>query len=344
MVLNLKHRWWAVLVLPVLLGVAQAGPQRLSDAELSDVAGQAFLNLNTFSSGSVDYTRLNIGAQIDVQINAKTVRLGEYNRRNDNLADFVPYSSRADLDFSNLALGTVDDATGAVTPFSIKDPFVEFAFRDKRIVGLRMGMAESHGMFSGDLTTFSGNFNFRLQGSGRDLRQAACAAFLSCVGATLTTDPNQQYAADGESVNFDFNKGTVGNIRSTHVGLPNGTSMKILNSDGSTAPAGLLGAVTANNCSFLDMTVCFPNTVFESFQVGSARSPAKDVFISLQSQMVEWRDSNNQWLRTNPGVFFNVPKSLNEFGVLVPPIVINFIENQGTPRQNTCFGPLTKGC
>ena len=146
------------------------------------------------------------------------------------------------------------------------------------------------------------------------------------------------------TVNYDHDRGSVGNIRANYVGLPDGTKMQRVASDGSISPAILLALFGAGGCAFVDMVVCFPNTQFQSFKVGSATSPAKDIFISLQSQALAWRDSKNQMLMTNPGVFFNVPKSTNEFGVEVPPIVINFLEKNGIPRQNTCFGPLTKGC
>jgi hypothetical protein len=92
------------------------------------------------------------------------------------------------------------------------------------------------------------------------------------------------------------------------------------------------------------MVVCFANVNFQSFQVGSAATPAKDIFVSLQSQALAWLDGKGRMLSTNPGVFFNVPKTVNASGVEVPPITINFSAKNGIPRQDTCFGPMTKGC
>lgn len=343
----LIFRGVCLFLVQAVMVCAQASPLRMSDEELSDVVGQAFINMSTTSdlASGIDYTRVNMGGQIDLQFNVKNVKLGEYTRTYNTLFGPVPYASGADLDFSNLALGTVNDVTGAVTPFSIKNPFIEFAYKANKVVGVRLGLGEAHGMFSGDLTTFSGNFNFRMQGSGADLVAAACtSSFLACAGTFLLVDRNAQYAADGVTVNYDHDRGGVGNIRANYVGLPNGTQIQRLASDGSTSPAVLLALFGAGGCSFVDMVVCFPNTQFQSFQVGSASSPAKDIFISLQSQALAWKDSKNQMLMTHPGVFFNVPKSANEFGVEVPPIVINFLEKNGIPRQNTCFGPLAKGC
>jgi len=337
----IKFRGLCLFLVQAVLVCAHASPQRLSDQELSDVVGQAFINMSTFAQNGIEYSRVNFGGQIDVQFNLKNVKLGQYPRS----YGAGSYLSDADLDFSNLALGTVDDATGAVTPFSIRNPFIEFAYQNKKVVGVRLGLGEAHGMFSGDLSTFSGNFNFRMQGTGQDLVNAACtSSFLACIGTFLVIDRNALYGADGQTVNFDHSKGSVGSVRANYVGLPNGTQMQRINSDGSTYAAPVLAIFSANGCMFVDMTVCFPNTQFQSFQVGSAISPAKDIFISLQSQAVAWRDGKGQMLPTNPGVFFNIPKSVNAYGVEVPPITINFSEKNGIPRQNTCFGPLTKGC
>ncbi len=339
--LVLKLRFLAFILGQAVLVCAHASPQSLTDQELSDVVGQAFINMSTFAQNGIEYSRVNFGGQIDVQFNLKSIKLGEY-PRSYGASNYV---SGSDLDFSNLALGTVDDATGAVTPFSIRDPFIEFAYQNKKVVGVRLGLGEAHGMFSGDLSTFSGNFNFRMQGTGQDLVNAACtSSFFACIGTIFLVDKGALYGADGQTVNFDHNKGGVGSVRANYVGLPNGTQMQRINSDGSTYTAPALAVVAANGCSFVDMTVCFPNTQFQSFQVGSAISPAKDIFISLQSQAVAWLDSKQRMMNTNPGVFFNIPKSVNAYGVEVPPITINFAEKNGIPRQNTCFGPLTKGC
>jgi hypothetical protein len=338
---KLKCVAFAFALAQAVLVCAHASPQRLSDQELSDVVGQAFINMSTFTQNGIDYSRVNFGGQIDVQFNLKNVKLGQYPRS----YGAGNYLSDADLDFSNLALGTVNDATGAVTPFSIRNPFIEFAYQNKKVVGVRLGLGEAHGVFSGDLSSFSGNFNFRMQGTGQDLVNAACtSSFLACIGTFLVIDRNALYGADGQTVNFDHNKGGVGSVRANYVGLPNGTKMQRINSDGSTFAAPVLAIFSANGCSFVDMAVCFPNTQFQSFQLGSAISPAKDIFVSLQSQAVAWVDSKQRTMNTNPGVFFNIPKSVNAYGVEVPPITINFAEKNGIPRQNTCFGPLTKGC
>ena len=337
----MKLKFLAFIMAQAFLVCAQASPQQLSDKELSDVVGQGFINMSTFTENGIDYSRVNFGGQIDVQFNLKNVTLGKYPRSHGA----GNYLSGADLDFSNLALGSVNDDTGAVTPFSIKNPFIEFAYENKKVVGLRFGLGESHGLFSGDLSSFSGNFNFRMQGTGQELINAACtSSFFACIGTFLSVDRSAIYGADGQTVNFDHKKGGVGNVRANYVGLPNGTKMQRINSDGSTFAAPGLDLFSANGCSFVDLLVCFPNVSFQSFQVGSAAIPAKDIFVSLQSQALAWRNGKGQMLPTNPGVFFNVPKTVNASGVEVPPITINFSEKNGIPRQNTCFGPLTKGC
>ncbi|WP_281647695.1 hypothetical protein [Parendozoicomonas sp. Alg238-R29] len=62
--------------------------ESLSDDELSDTSGQAiikleqFNNVNQSSGGSLDFTRLSVGATIEMNMNIESLKLGNYYRPN----------------------------------------------------------------------------------------------------------------------------------------------------------------------------------------------------------------------------------------------------------------------
>ena len=52
----------------------------MSDSELEETDGQAFITIDQYSQDSLDYTRVNFGADVKVQLNADEVVYGEYAR------------------------------------------------------------------------------------------------------------------------------------------------------------------------------------------------------------------------------------------------------------------------
>ena len=70
----------ACLVAALLGCAASARAQglRLSDAQLSEVSGQALLNLTNTSLNGLDFTRITLGADIQLSAKLSKVRLGEY--------------------------------------------------------------------------------------------------------------------------------------------------------------------------------------------------------------------------------------------------------------------------
>src|SRR5438552_17704538 len=53
------------------------GLRMMSDSELSEVSGQALLNLTNTSLNGLDFTRITLGADIQLSANLSRVRLGE---------------------------------------------------------------------------------------------------------------------------------------------------------------------------------------------------------------------------------------------------------------------------
>lgn len=70
----------AVVCAGVLSAQVQAKMVELEDSELSDITGQAFINLTTDSNAGINYTRVNLGLNIDTQLNVKKLQLGQYTR------------------------------------------------------------------------------------------------------------------------------------------------------------------------------------------------------------------------------------------------------------------------
>lgn len=120
----------------LLAATAQARMESLDDDQLSDVVGQAFINLTTDAANGLNFTRINFGADIETQLNMKKLQLGQYNRSGE-------LAGSADIAIDNFALGTVNDATGAINPFLISNPYIEFAYDGSKMVGIRIGFGEA---------------------------------------------------------------------------------------------------------------------------------------------------------------------------------------------------------
>ncbi|PXZ67525.1 DUF6160 family protein, partial [Pseudomonas aeruginosa] len=146
----------------LLAATAQARMESLDDDQLSDVVGQAFINLTTDAANGLNFTRINFGADIETQLNMKKLQLGQYNRSGE-------LAGSADIAIDNFALGTVNDATGAINPFLISNPYIEFAYDGSKMVGIRIGFGEAKGYLSGDIKTLTGNVPVDLYGTGSQL-------------------------------------------------------------------------------------------------------------------------------------------------------------------------------
>ena len=114
---------------------AQAKMVELEDSELSDITGQAFINLTTDSNAGINYTRVNFGLNVDTQLNIKKLQLGQYARGGEAVGS-------SDILINNFALGTVG-ANDSINPFKIANPFLELAYDGNRVVGVRIGFGQA---------------------------------------------------------------------------------------------------------------------------------------------------------------------------------------------------------
>lgn len=131
----------------------QAQGQPLSDEALSAVNGQGLLGpgpdlalslgLNNTSFGGLDFTRITVKADINLNANFRNITLGEYN---DTLGAGI------DINVPLLQLGR-SDGSYAQRLVQITDPYLEVVYRgaadspSREIIGLRLGF----GGIAGDL-------------------------------------------------------------------------------------------------------------------------------------------------------------------------------------------------
>ena len=131
------------------------GLRMMSDSELSEVSGQALLNLTNTSLNGLDFTRITLGADIQLSANLSKVRLGEYSYAARN-------GTGADIDAGLLQFGR-SDGTEAQRVVNISDPYFEFVYKNtgtaatREVVGMRLGFGTIQGDLGVQLNTVSGS-------------------------------------------------------------------------------------------------------------------------------------------------------------------------------------------
>lgn len=328
----------------LLSTAAQARMVELEDSELSDITGQAFINLTTDSANGLDFTRINFGMDVAAQLNIKKLQLGLYSRAGEA-------ANTADIDINNFALGTVDDATGQVNPFLIKNPFLELAYSGNKVVGVRLGFSEAQGYLSGDINRMTGNIAVDLYGKGSYLAtQMNCAWYdLICASAKGLVGgayANSDFSAQAQLVNGG---GDPDPVRATMIGMVDGQKLSI--PSGSGFDNFLLSLFSSSNCELLSTQTCFPLANYGSFPIGQLNpnnsqqfaSAAKGVFLSMQSQNVQWRDQQDasKFITALAGAFMNIPRNADGSAAINTSFQEAF---NGIPRQDTCFGTADRGC
>lgn len=331
-----RARVWALLV-----GVSFCAPltsyatmQELADEDLADVHGQAFINLTTHSAGGLDFTRINFGIDIETQMNARKLQLGLYDRPGEA-------SNTADLDINAFALGTVNDATGEVNPFRIKDPYLEVAYRGSKMVGVRVGFGQAKGELSGEINRLTGNVPVFIKGTANAIYDKADAGqrfllFLAGVYRSSQIEANAELVTPG---------GQSDPVRATHSGIPNGSGMECVSGCAGGWTDALLGGFASNNCSILGIATCFGLNQFQTLPVGDLTrtgmdGAVRDMFISMQTEALTWKGSSGQPdVNAIVGAFMNLPKYVDANGQLKAPIQLDFGQAlNGIPRKDTCFG------
>lgn len=159
----MKKLVWAGCMGLLCSGVQAAEFQSLSDAELSQVQGQALLNFTkdsyvytNASNEKLNFFKLGLNAEMELNSNIKSLQLG---CGGDNGA------GNCDISIANLALSGLPDSyaadgsplysnSRASTSAKITNPFVEFAVKNsdkastREVVGFRLGAQEILGLLS----------------------------------------------------------------------------------------------------------------------------------------------------------------------------------------------------
>lgn len=183
--------------------------EAISEREMADISGQAFISVDasSYSEGGEtwDFRKINLGLDIQTLLTAEELVVGEFERSfqdGDGTAPLIVESSdgttrqadyvyengevavpSADLILENFALGSVKDpysANPSVDPFHIRDPYIELAYKDnaqgvRQVVGFRLGFGQSQGYLSADLLSVTGNFEANVTGIGQDAYDSACS-------------------------------------------------------------------------------------------------------------------------------------------------------------------------
>ncbi len=166
---------WYAVPLTICLGmspVALAELEPISDREMSQVQGQAMMRVDNVAGDTHQFTRVTLGIDSEKRLNADHVVMG-----GDD--------SGADLDIKNFALGhyvrddtrvQIDGNTynvDEVVPFVGIEPYLELAERDGQLSGFRFGLNQARGTLSGEIASFSGNLDLKIDdGSGNTVNAA----------------------------------------------------------------------------------------------------------------------------------------------------------------------------
>ncbi|CCK75456.1 conserved hypothetical protein [Oleispira antarctica RB-8] len=277
----------------------------ITENELSDMSGQAFINVDRLqtaknsSDQAIDTTKITLGLDIKTSVNADLLDLGNYERNG---------SAGSDIRINDFALGRID-SDGKIVPFEISDPFIELAFDTdaagkENLIGLRLGFGGAKGALSGNIESLTGKINIDIFGRAAPVRASTTFGnriLLSIAGI----GNNTILRAGAELVQAN---GEPNAVRSTIVGVPNRTNLSCIDECGvlSGIALALLGST---NCNVLGIDTCFPIDIYRTLEVGNKQTDgsfteAPGLFLSFLSEKITWEPGTQQ---TETGAFLNVP-------------------------------------
>jgi len=227
---------------------AYAELQPISDSEMSDVTGQAFISVDNYNYAGHEFTRINLGLDIETQINVDTLEMGTYHRwenhpTNASLngtmcptcdgSEVGLEKQPSDILVDNFSLGHIDSDTGEISPFKITDPFIEFAKDEEgETTGFRLGFGKSKGWLSGDIKSLTGNVDIAIKDTAAGLGKVApdCSEGFSCILGFLLKGlgpvilGESELGSDALLVNSD---GQPDSIRGSMVGMQSGSALTV---------------------------------------------------------------------------------------------------------------------
>ena len=363
--------------------------EAIPDDELNQYTGQAFITVDASSYsdatlGNYEFTRVNLGLDIETLTNIDELRIGEFDRSygadgtapmvddNRNIvynADGSVAVHDADLIIQNFGLGRVDNyndpANAEIVPFKIKDPYIELAYKTdpanssiRRIAGVRIGFGQAQGDLSGDLISLTGNLEGEIRGPGSIAYDAACgtggtATWFQCIELSLAA--NTEIYAEVKLLDGATGEATLDGApylkRASWIGVPTGTNFE---SDDSGLVASLIPTLTnSEDCSVIGVTACFRTTNYQSVYVGDPtqdfeNGSASGAFISLQLESVPWEDLSGiagaTRVYTEKGAFLNIAKYADSSGQQRYPLYLDLYNALTGEPRVATCIGRTKGC
>jgi hypothetical protein len=339
----------------------------LDDNELSDYSGQAFITIDepdpvVQDTTTYKYTRINLGMDIEAILNVDELVLGRYDDERDitgagadidmrnvalgkyfNPHDYYEVNRRGDIVYGSDGLPKPDPSKfpinpetgrqftysdkGAPMPFAIRDPYIEFAFKEENgvqsIAGFRLGFGGAKGAFTTDIAALSGNLDVVIEDTAGALGSQDPDGFfgllLKYVAPALLGDSKLSTRAILQQGPNDPNPGQALDYRATHIGVEDGTNFRVDASDVGAlnwlllkasvdlfAPpetgaqtectsTGLFGTCTGGNidlftngCDVAGIETCFPLSKYQTLDIGNG-SEAEGMFLGVQVESLPWR-------------------------------------------------------
>lgn len=300
-----------IVLLMLFSGFSFAGLVPIDEEDLSNMTGQAFINVDRLrtarnaSNQAIDTTKITLGLDVKTSLNADLLDLGNYNRNGNN---------GSDIRINDFALGKID-SNGKIVPFEISDPFIELAFDrsggKENLVGLRLGFGGAKGALSGNIESITGKVNVDIVGNAAPIRQAARnssfglfkVAALTLAGVSDST----RLRAAAELVQAN---GVANPVRATQVGISNGNTLGCESGCNLGRLSDfLLGLFESGNCAVLGIATCFPISSYSTLEVGNKQSngsfsKTSGLYLSFLSQKITWEPGTPQ---AETGAFLNVP-------------------------------------
>ena len=302
----------------------------MTDRDLSDVSGQAFITIDTSSynqgtgnwSGDYEFTKVNLGMELETVFNIDELRVSRFDRDayvdgtvpvtddNRNIVTNPDGSIQvydSDIIINNFALGRVDNyddaANAEYVPFMAKNPYIELAYKiengEKRVSGLRVGFEKAQGDLSGDIISLTGKVEGEIRGDAAIVYNQNCSGpFSSFDCFTLSLAQGTEIYTQVDLVDGATGDGADGlNVaylkRASWFGVPNGRNF---DSDEGGLIAALVPVLTrADDCEVTGTPGCFRTSIYQSIYIGDKDASFEDgsasgVFISMQTESVPWED------------------------------------------------------
>ena len=154
---------------------AQAQLQPMTEEDMSRVRGQGLIEMSNTTYGGYDFSRVALDADITLNANFRSTRLGEYTVAGRN-------GLGADIDMPLLQFGR-SDGTEAQRYVHITNPYIEFVYKSaangapREVIGMRLGF-----------DTISGDVGLKLNTLSGSMRVAGTAADGSAIAMDSRTD------------------------------------------------------------------------------------------------------------------------------------------------------------